>query len=76
MNTSRYATPAVIKSSSTEKLLDLWETTDALNANNPEVPIVRGWLMDEIERRNPEGFDAWLEQDAPEDTDLRRFILG
>lgn len=76
MNTSRYTTPAIIKSSSTEKLLDIWETTDALDANNPEVPIVRGWLLDEIERRNPEGFDAWLEQDAPEDTDLRRFILG
>lgn len=73
--TIRYTTPAVIKSSSTEKLLDLWEATDALNINRPEVPIVRGWLMDEIARRNPEGFDAWLEQDAPEDLELRRFIF-
>lgn len=74
--TSRYAPPEVLKSSSTEKLLDLWEATDALDINKPEVPVVRGWLMDEIERRNPEGFDAWIEQDAPEDLELRWFILS
>lgn len=74
MNTSRYATPEAIKASSTKKLLDLWELTEA--SNSPELAIVRGWLMDEIERRNPEGFDAWLDQDTPEDADLRRFILN
>ena len=32
--------------------------------------------MDEIERRNPDGFDAWLDQDSPEDQDLRRYVLA
>jgi hypothetical protein len=26
--------------------------------------MVRGWLMDELERRNFSAFDAWLEGDA------------
>lgn len=74
MKYSRYQIPEAIKKSSTEKLLDLWEITAALN--NPEVPIVRGWLMDEIESRNPEGFDAWLDSEVAEDKELRLYILG
>lgn len=63
-----------LKNASLAKLLDLWELTDTLNG--PQVPTVRGWLIDEIERRNPDGFDAWLDQNAPEDQDLRRFVLN
>ena len=63
-----------LKNSSLEKLLDLWELVDTLKG--PHVPTVRGWLMDEIERRNPDGFDAWLDQDSPEDQDLRRYVLA
>ena len=66
--------PETLKKSSLSKLLDLWELTTALNC--PHVPTVRGWLMDEIERRNPDGFDAWMDQDAAEDQDLRRFVLN
>ena len=62
-----------LKKCSLEKLCDLWDLTE--NMNGPEVPVVRGWLMDEIESRNPDGFDAWLDQDAPEDKDLRRYVL-
>ena len=63
-----------LKNSSLKKLLDLWELTAAMNGL--EVSTVRGWLMDEIAQRNPDGFDAWLEQDAPEDQDLRHFVLN
>lgn len=63
-----------LKAYSLDKLCDLWDLTE--NMNSPEIPTVRGWLMDEIERRNPEGFDAWLEQDAPEDKNLRRYVLN
>lgn len=62
-----------LKNFSLEKLLDLWDLTTALNG--PQVPTARGWLMDEISRRNPDGFDAWLDLDAPEDQDLRRYVL-
>lgn len=64
----------MLKTYSLEKLVELWDLTE--NMNGPEVPVVRGWLMDEIEKRNPDGFDAWLDQDFPEDKDLRRYVLN
>lgn len=67
-----YKSPDSLHTLSLEKLLTLWENTEHLHT--PELPIIRGWLMDELERRNPEGFSAWLDQDAPEDRDLRRFL--
>lgn len=57
----------------TEKLLELWEQTETMNDEN--IPTVRGWIMDEIEKRNPAAFDAWLEGDA-EDASLRKYILA
>lgn len=38
-----------LKHYSTERLLDLWEMTTTNSDHN--IPAVRGWLMDEIERR-------------------------
>lgn len=64
----------MLKTYSLEKLCELWDLTE--NMNGPEVPVVRGWLMDEIEKRNPDGFDAWLDQDFPEDKDLRSYVLN
>lgn len=60
-----------LKHYSTERLLDLWEMTTTNSAHN--IPAVRGWLMDEIERRFPEAFEKWLDDDA-EDGALRKFI--
>ena len=31
--------------------------------------------MDEIEKRNPDGFDKWLDSENPEDNTLRKYIL-
>ena len=36
--------------------------------------MVRGWMMDEFERRNPEGFNAWMEGPA-EDDDMRNYMI-
>lgn len=55
-------------------LLDEWELTSKIN--DPEIPTVRGWLMDELESRNPEAFNAWLDQDEPYDEDLREFMTA
>lgn len=66
--------PEALRAESTERLLDLWEHTETAEYS-AELATVRGWLMDEIERRAPRGFDAWLDQDAPEDKDLRKFVL-
>lgn len=60
---------------STKKLIELWEATNKAPMT-PELPTVRGWLMDEIERREPRGFNAWLEQDTPRDEELRMYILN
>lgn len=67
------AAPARITSASLEELLGLWEQTDAAPMT-PELPTVRGWLMDELERRNPDGFNVWMEQESPEDSQLRQYM--
>lgn len=41
-------TPAHVKNASTKQLLELWELTEQM-ALSPELPIVRGWLMDELD---------------------------
>ena len=66
------AIPAHVKNASTKQLLELWELTEQM-ALSPELPIVRGWLMDELEARDPEGFDRWLDSDDP-NADLKDFI--
>lgn len=53
-------------------LLDEWELTT--NINNPEIFTVRGWLMGELESRNPKAFNAWLDQEYPTDETLREFM--
>lgn len=57
---------------STEKLVELFCLTT--NMQDENIPTVRGWLMDEIEKRNPEGFDKWLDTDT-EDATLGKYVL-
>lgn len=63
-----------IKGASLEQLLDLWESTTSAPVSL-ELATVRGWLMDEIQRRRPAGFDAWLDAEYPDDADLRPLVL-
>ena len=62
-----------IAAQSTEQLLDQWELTEHMEG--PNVPTMRGWYMDELEKRFPEQFDRWLEE-SNEDGDLRRYIFA
>ena len=55
-------------------LLDEWELTSSINDTG--IFIVRGWLMDELESRNPEAFNAWLDQDDATDESLREFMTA
>lgn len=64
---------ALLKSMSTECLLQQWELTT--ENNEPEIFTVRGWIMDEIEERHPEAFNAWLESKNCEDAELANYIL-
>jgi len=63
----------LLKSMSLEKLVESFELTS--NMNDENIPTVRGWLMEEIEKRNPEGFDKWLDSDYPADSELRKYVL-
>ena len=56
------------------ELLDEWELTTT--NNSPEIYTVRVWLMDELEKRNPEAFEKWLDEDYPEDSDLKYYMTA
>ena len=56
------------------ELLDEWEMTSKID--KPEIPMIRGGLLDEFIKRNPEGFYAWIDQDLSYDHDLRKYMLG
>lgn len=49
----------MIKNLSMKALLEQWALTEVINDAN--IPMVRGWLMDELEARNPEAFDKWID---------------
>lgn len=57
----------------TSQILDQWESTSDIA--DPNIPTVRGWLMDELEKRFPEQFDAWMDSDC-RDEELRKFIFA
>ena len=50
---------------STEQLVTMFEMTETMDGEN--ITTVRGWIMDELERRDPEAFDKWLDsmEDSP-----------
>lgn len=47
------------------QLLDEWELTNE--------PNTRGYIMEELENRDPEAFDEWLISEA-DDLELRKFF--
>jgi len=64
----------IIANQTTDDLLDEWELTSSNAYPRIEAAAVRGWIMDELEKRYPEEFNTWLDQDEPEDADLKWFI--
>lgn len=65
-------TPEIIKNMETERIADIFIMTGSIKRKN--IQIVRGWLMGEMERRNPEGFDKWLDSDCY-DEDIKKYIM-
>lgn len=55
----------------TEMLIEIMELSQT--DQRPEVPTIRGWVMDELERRDSEAFAAWLDS---EDGSPRKFYLN
>lgn len=58
---------ARIVARSTEQLCYDFAATESLSVADPAVPMVRGWLMDELEQRDVDALDAWFEsgEDLP-----------
>ena len=63
--------PAIIRNASMSKLLDLWEATTPQKPSM-ELAMVRSWLMDEIESRDPKGFEEWLDKSNYDD--IRNYV--
>lgn len=63
----------VLSKMSMENLVETFYMTERMIGEH--IPTVRGWIMDEIEKRNPEGFERWLDGSA-EDADLAKYVLA
>lgn len=61
-----------IKNMSTQQLIEVFILSG--KTNDPNIYIVRGWIMDELEARDPEAWDAFLESDDAEDADLLKYF--
>ena len=64
---------AILRTRTLEQLVMDFEATT--ENNDPAIYEVRGWLMDEIAERNPQGFDAWLDSEEPKDEELGQYVL-
>ena len=66
---------AMLSRLSLEHLIKEFDMTENLAASF-ETSMVRGWIMDELEKRNPTAFDKWLDMDYPTNKALRELYLG
>lgn len=62
-----------------EKLIADFELLDAriVDADHPitaEEVMVRGWIMDELEARDQEAFDAWIDDEDFEASPRKHFL--
>ena len=73
MNAAEQKAKEIISKQTLEQLLDQWELTNVIN--DKHISIVRGWLMEELEKRNPEAFNKWLD-DYSSDEDLRKYMIA
>ena len=62
----------VLKTKTTNELIALFILTGKMN--NEHIPTVRGWIMDELEARNPAAFEAWLDSEYCEDEALYEYF--
>ena len=71
MTTAEIKAREMISKRTTEQLVNDFELTD--NINDVNISYVRGWIMDELEKRDSEAFDKWIDAytDSPRD-----FFLG
>ena len=64
---------AILESRTLEELAKDFEATEAIN--DIDISQVRGWLKDEIQKRNPTGYYKWLDSENCEDSELKNYVL-
>lgn len=67
--------PAILKTYSMSRLCHLLESTTNKKYSE-ELAAVRGWIMDAMEAKNPEGFEAWMDSDDNYDSDARKYLIA
>lgn len=63
----------LLSSRTNEELIEGWEMVSKMPMSE-EIPTIRGWYMDEIEKRFPKEYDNWLESETCEDEELRMYL--
>lgn len=66
---------AMLSRLSIEQLIKEFDMTEDIPISL-ELSMVRGWIMDELEKRNPETFDKWLDLDYPDNKSLKNLYLN
>lgn len=66
---------AMLSRLSAEQLIKEFDMTEDVPISL-ELSMVRGWIMDELEKRNPEAFGKWLDLDYPDNESLRNLYLN
>ena len=59
---------------SVKSLVEQFELTEVIE--DESISMVRGWLMDELEKRDPKAFDKWMDDyaDSPRAYFLREEV--
>lgn len=63
---------AIVAARPTYDLVGDFELTETMPMTQ-ELAIARGWIMDELEERNPEAFNAWMDGN---EASPRAFYIG
>lgn len=58
----------IIKERSNRQLCEIFEMTN--NNNDESIPMIRGLIMDELEKRSQVNFNNWMNEEDPEKMDL------
>ena len=64
--TPLHTVPDSLKSKTLDQLLALWSQVDAMPMTE-EMPIVRGWIIDELKNRSYAGWEAWMDNEEYDD---------
>ena len=53
---------AILRKAPMSQLLQMWEISELIGMTE-SVAMVRGWIMDELKRRDPEAYDRWMDSE-------------